>query len=83
MNLLLSLLAVVQGAILLVAARRQDQISSELALHDYDTNVEADAIVKAMLLLTTELHQKPWWSIGSLVSAGRSRSCPLLPMMPW
>lgn len=48
----------VQGAILLIAAKRQDQISSELALHDYQTNVEADEIVKAIHTLTTELHQK-------------------------
>jgi len=39
-------------------AKRQDQISSELALHDYETNAEADEIVKAIHALTTELHQK-------------------------
>ncbi len=58
LNLILSCLAAMQGAILLIAAKRQDQISSELALHDYQTNVEADEIVKAIHLLTTELHQK-------------------------
>lgn len=58
LNLILSCLAAMQGAILLIAAKRQDQISSELALHDYQTNVEADEIVKATHLLTTELHQK-------------------------
>ncbi|MEX2293417.1 MAG: DUF1003 domain-containing protein [Acidimicrobiales bacterium] len=58
LNLILSCLAAMQGAILLIAAKRQDQISSELALHDYQTNVEADEIVKAIHLLATELHQK-------------------------
>ncbi len=58
LNLILSCLAAMQGAILLIAAKRQDQISSELALHDYETNVEADEIVKAIHALTTELHQK-------------------------
>lgn len=58
LNLILSCLAAMQGAILLIAAKRQDQISSELALHDYQTNVEADEIVKAIHVLTTELHQK-------------------------
>lgn len=58
LNLILSCLAAMQGAILLIAAKRQDQISSELALHDYQTNVEADEIVKAIHTLTTELHQK-------------------------
>ncbi len=57
LNLILSCLAAMQGAILLIAAKRQDQISSELAVHDYETNVEADEIVKAIHLLTTELHQ--------------------------
>lgn len=58
LNLILSCLAAMQGAILLIAAKRQDQISSELALHDYQTNVEADEIVKVIHLLTMELHRK-------------------------
>jgi uncharacterized membrane protein len=49
LNLILSCLAAMQGAILLIAAKRQDQISSELALHE---------IVKAIHLLTVEVHQK-------------------------
>jgi len=56
LNLLLSCLAAMQGAILLIAAKRQDQISSELAMHDYQTNVEADQIVKAIHQLTQEIH---------------------------
>jgi uncharacterized membrane protein len=58
LNLILSCLAAMQGAILLIAAKRQDQVSSELALHDYATNMEADEIVKSIHALTTELHQK-------------------------
>lgn len=58
LNLLLSCLAAMQGAILLIAAKREDQISSELAEHDYATNVEADAIVKSIQQLTTEIHAK-------------------------
>ena len=46
------------AAILLIAAKRQDQISSELAVHDYETNQEADAIVKAIHVLTQEIHTK-------------------------
>ena len=56
LNLLLSCLAAMQGAILLIAAKREDQISSELAQHDYETNVEADAIVKAIERMTQEIH---------------------------
>lgn len=55
LNLVLSCLAAMQGAILLIAAKRQDQISSELAQHDYETNVEADQIVKAIHELTTKI----------------------------
>ena len=56
LNLVLSCLAAMQGAILLIASKRQDQISSELAMHDYQTNIEADEIVKAIKDLTIEIH---------------------------
>jgi uncharacterized membrane protein len=58
LNLILSCLAAMQGAILLIAAKRQDQISSELAEHDYATNQEADEIVKSIQALTQEIHAK-------------------------
>jgi uncharacterized membrane protein len=58
LNLLLSCVAALQGAILLIAAKRSDQISSELAVHDYDTNVEADRIIKAVHDLTCSIHEK-------------------------
>jgi uncharacterized membrane protein len=41
LNLFLSMLAGLQGAILLIAAKRADAISAVMAKHDYDTNVEA------------------------------------------
>ena len=56
LNLILSCLAAMQGAILLIAAKREDQISSELARHDYETNVEADVIVKEIQTLTRQIH---------------------------
>ncbi|HEX7834890.1 MAG TPA: DUF1003 domain-containing protein, partial [Pseudolysinimonas sp.] len=37
LNLFLSMLAGLQGAILLIAAKRQDAIAAALAQHDYDT----------------------------------------------
>ena len=58
LNLILSCLAAMQGAILLIAAKRQDQIASELAAHDYETNVEADQIVKSIHALTLEIHAR-------------------------
>ncbi|MGD9704299.1 MAG: DUF1003 domain-containing protein [Acidimicrobiia bacterium] len=56
LNLILSCLAAMQGAILLIAAKREDQVASELARHDFETNVEADRIVKMIHALTVEIH---------------------------
>ena len=39
-----------------IAAKREDQISSDLAMHDYETNLEADRIVKEIHALTREIH---------------------------
>jgi uncharacterized membrane protein len=41
LNLILSCIAALQGAILLIAAKREDQVSSELAAHDYETDMKA------------------------------------------
>ena len=46
LNLVLSCVAALQGAILLIAARRADQISAELAAHDYQTNAEALDLIR-------------------------------------
>jgi uncharacterized membrane protein len=56
LNLVLSCLAALQGAILLIAAKRADQISSALALHDYQTNRETEEQVEAMHRLISEVH---------------------------
>ncbi len=56
LNLVLSCVAALQGAILLIAARRSDQISAELALHDYNTNLEAIDIIRSIQAMTSELH---------------------------
>ena len=50
LNLVLSCVAALQGAILLIAAKRSDQISSELAQHDY----EEDCQSREMLAVLTE-----------------------------
>ena len=54
LNLFLSMLAGLQGAILLIAARRQDAISATLAQHDYDTNIAAKTDVESLLELVHE-----------------------------
>ena len=50
LNLILSMVAALQGAILLIAARRADQVSAELAMHDFETNTAA-------LRLLEEIHR--------------------------
>lgn len=63
LNLFLSMLAGVQAAALLIAAKRADQISSELAIHDSKTDdearsiiVEVDRKVDQVLDLVREVH---------------------------
>jgi uncharacterized membrane protein len=51
LNLFLSMLAGLQGAILLIAAKRQDAIAAALAQHDYDTNLAAKADIEMLVEL--------------------------------
>lgn len=45
LNLILSCVAALQGAILLIAARRADQVNAELATSDYQVNAQALALL--------------------------------------
>jgi len=58
LNLLLSCIAALQGAVLLIAARRADQISAELALHDYTTNTETLEIIRRLEEITSDIQQR-------------------------
>jgi uncharacterized membrane protein len=65
LNLVLSCLAALQGAILLIAAKRSDQIASELAHHDYQKDSKAEALIErlstnftAMAAQHEELHRQ-------------------------
>lgn len=49
LNLFLSMLAGLQGAILLIAAKRQDGLAAALAEHDYETNVVAKADIEKLM----------------------------------
>jgi uncharacterized membrane protein len=64
LNLILSCVAALQGAILLIAAKREDQINSDLALHTYQIdreNLELTKQVHELSLriekLTLEVHE--------------------------
>ena len=54
LNLFLSMLAGLQGAILLIAAKRQDAISAAMAQHDYDTNVAAKVEIERLITLSEQ-----------------------------
>jgi uncharacterized membrane protein len=58
LNLVLSCVAALQGAILLIAARRSDQISAELAIHDFDTNQRTAADVQELPRLLVEIERR-------------------------
>ncbi len=49
LNLFLSMLAGLQGAILLIAAKRADAVSAAMAEHDYKTNVEAKEEIEKLV----------------------------------
>lgn len=54
LNLFLSMLAGLQGAILLIAAKRQDTIAAAMAQHDFDTNVEAKAEIEQLMAINDQ-----------------------------
>src|SRR5829696_7134373 len=56
LNLVLSCVAAMQGAILLIAAKRADQVASELATSDYDTNVSAKHAIDDIHHLVRDIH---------------------------
>lgn len=49
LNLFLSMLAGLQGAILLIAAKRQDAIAAALAQHDFETNIAAKREIEQLM----------------------------------
>ncbi|MET0934020.1 MAG: DUF1003 domain-containing protein [Mycetocola sp.] len=55
LNLFLSMLAGLQGAVLLIAAKRQDAISAALAHHDYETDQAAKDEIEHLVELSLEL----------------------------
>lgn len=59
LNLVLSCVAALQGAILLIAARRADQITAELAVHDFQVNEEALALIRDIQAEVTRLGGGP------------------------
>jgi uncharacterized membrane protein len=55
LNLCLSCLAAMQGAILLIAAKRSDDIASQLAQHDFDTDSRAADRIEELYEIVNQL----------------------------
>lgn len=58
LNLFLSMLAAIQGAILLIAAKRADAVSALMAQHDYETNVDAKKEVEELMAINRDQLKK-------------------------
>ncbi|MBP1134258.1 putative membrane protein [Arthrobacter sp. PvP023] len=54
LNLFLSMLAGLQGAILLIAAKRQDAIAAAMAQHDYDTDLQAEDEIQKLTAINNQ-----------------------------
>lgn len=54
LNLFLSMLAALQGAILLIAAKRADAVSAAMAEHDYRTNIQAAKDIEELMELNKQ-----------------------------
>jgi uncharacterized membrane protein len=53
LNLFLSMLAGLQGAILLIAAKRQDAIAAAMARHDYETDVQSKSELDRLMAINS------------------------------
>ena len=58
LNLVLSCVAALQGAILLIAARRSDQIAAELAMHDFNTTLSTAERVEEIHRLLADIDER-------------------------
>ncbi|VXC23279.1 conserved hypothetical protein [Arthrobacter sp. 9AX] len=54
LNLFLSMLAGLQGAILLIAAKRQDAIAAAMARHDYETDVQSKLEIDRLMAINSQ-----------------------------
>jgi uncharacterized membrane protein len=79
LNLFLSMLAGLQGAILLIAAKRQDAIAAALARHDYETDLAAKREIEELmeinrrqLEMLTALHGRTFDPAGQQPSSAHS-----------
>ena len=85
LNLLLSCVAALQGAILLIAAKRSDQVSSELAQHDYHADLKAKNLVEKLSTQFAQMatqHEELSRQVAELTAALRHGQVPRQPGTP-
>lgn len=58
LNLVLSCVAALQGAILLIAAKRSDQVASELAQHDFEADCRSRELLEKLSVEFEALKQQ-------------------------
>jgi uncharacterized membrane protein len=58
LNLILSCLAAMQGAILLIAARRADQIAAEMPAHDHAADTDSEQLIGEVRALVRCIHRQ-------------------------
>lgn len=75
LNLFLSMLAGLQGAILLIAAKRQDAITAALAQHDFDTNAAAKIDIEFLL----EINNRQLLALEQLTRLHEGQPTPAAP----
>jgi uncharacterized membrane protein len=72
------MLAGLQGAILLIAAKRQDAIAAAMAQHDYDTNVKAKGEIELLMDVNNQqleiLHELRGWRPRKALTATAART---------
>lgn len=79
LNLVLSCLAAMQGSILLIAAKRADQIAGELALHTYQIdkeNLELTRIIHELTQDVQRLTAAVYRHVGAASSDERLNTAP-------
>ena len=66
LNLFLSMLAGLQGAILLIAAKRQDAIAAAMARHDYETDVQSKSELDRLTAINNS--SLSYWRLRDMLS---------------
>lgn len=56
LNLALSAMAGIQASLIMIAAKRLDDMGAEQARHDYEVNLDADQRIKEVQKLQREIH---------------------------